>query len=714
MSTQWEWSTQDGFPGNVGTVLGNGGGDGWFRVQWDNHGSNSYQYTPDHQDIVRYNDPLENPIVSLFPQVVGAAYVEAKEEEEEAALAAGPPRELNLKRDPGAALWSASFEVALSALDTIWHKQRPLPSCQATLLSTLTTLSLGSQERLARLLLAPHPLALQLALQPQQDPSASLASLLLLASAARDGPDQVLPLLLSPEHALLPRALSLVVSDSTPAEDGLAALALLERLAGRSEEARTRLVALLLRQDDDDDSKKEEGAGGEEEGPPLPPLLERLSVRLVSVLLDPIKTPHADAHVLALRLLRSLLTQDRSLAARLLQTPLGSQLVPLVIQYSRFPDTAALIEEVTELAAAWIADLDSEAYVRTVLTAATIAGDYGKINQRLSSGGPPVVRQAMTIIRQHVQSQGAGGGSSSLEQERVVGQILQAGTLQAMVRGLDDWSASPDDVLSLAALCSALLAGSNQNEAVVDEIVSPSLVSALWPALMQPSIRDRRDVVDAVLAVLAARDGQDLKERSRKRPLLWPAVTPPHSLAAAAARAGARGGVVVAPSLGTTLAELFALWQHDRALARRSLEILTSVVAETGELEKDGLDCLLAAVEGAKSPPDEEDSRAALRIVGASTLTDEEDLLALLPTLVRWIVSNVEDKATVDAAVDLLLKLVDESGRATDALTHRQRTDGERHAEREGLAHSLPCSCGGGAPPQRRWFRRRFSCRRAR
>jgi hypothetical protein len=38
-------------------------------VQWDNHGSNSYQYTLDHQDIVRYNDPLENPIVSLFPQV---------------------------------------------------------------------------------------------------------------------------------------------------------------------------------------------------------------------------------------------------------------------------------------------------------------------------------------------------------------------------------------------------------------------------------------------------------------------------------------------------------------------------------------------------------------------------------------------------------------------------------------------------------------------
>lgn len=66
---QWEWSTQDGFPGNIGTVLGNGGGDGWFRVQWDNHGSNSYQYTLDHQDIVRYNDPLENPIVSLFPQV---------------------------------------------------------------------------------------------------------------------------------------------------------------------------------------------------------------------------------------------------------------------------------------------------------------------------------------------------------------------------------------------------------------------------------------------------------------------------------------------------------------------------------------------------------------------------------------------------------------------------------------------------------------------
>lgn len=32
---QWEWGNQDSFPGNVGTVLGHGGGDGWYRVQWE-------------------------------------------------------------------------------------------------------------------------------------------------------------------------------------------------------------------------------------------------------------------------------------------------------------------------------------------------------------------------------------------------------------------------------------------------------------------------------------------------------------------------------------------------------------------------------------------------------------------------------------------------------------------------------------------------------
>ena len=53
---KWEWGNQDSFNGNVGTVLGNGGGDGWYRVQWDTtNTSNSYQYMESHQDLVSIN-----------------------------------------------------------------------------------------------------------------------------------------------------------------------------------------------------------------------------------------------------------------------------------------------------------------------------------------------------------------------------------------------------------------------------------------------------------------------------------------------------------------------------------------------------------------------------------------------------------------------------------------------------------------------------------
>ena len=90
---QWEWGNQDSFPGNVGTVLGHGGGDGWYRVQWDtSNTSNSYQYMPEHQDIARFNDPLENPLAALFPSWAAEderQYVDVAEEEEEQAEGPG-------------------------------------------------------------------------------------------------------------------------------------------------------------------------------------------------------------------------------------------------------------------------------------------------------------------------------------------------------------------------------------------------------------------------------------------------------------------------------------------------------------------------------------------------------------------------------------------------------------------------------------------------
>jgi hypothetical protein len=328
------------------------------------------------------------------------------------------------------------------------------------------------------------------------------------------------------------------------------------------------------------------------------------------------------------------------LGESLFRTPLGQHLVPLILSYAAFADSGVVIDEVTELASGWTSGLHPEAYVRTVLTAATIGGDYGKINARLKAGGPSVVRQAVGIIRQHVMAQASG-----TDRERVVGQIWQAGTLEVILRGLDKWWAGREDVQSLAALCNGLLEGSNMNEAVVDAIVSPHLVAALWPALAHEHTSRDRASVEAVLSVLAARDMPNLKERSRKRPLLWPTVPPLHG-----------------QSMGTVLAQLYAYWAvEDPEVGRFCLELLASVVTEVGELEREGMDQLLSAV-GRVMPPEMEDARAALRIVGASTLTEEEDMVGRLPTLVAWVVRNVEDKATVETAIDLLLRLVDESG----------------------------------------------------
>lgn len=560
--------------------------------------------------------------------MTGAAYLESKDEA--AASLPLPFRQLNRKADPRLPDTQEAFSCALdSATRLLQHASLFTSPPKDALLGALISLCLGHASRLERVLSDPLLSGVLLPPASPSPPPLLPSHLMLLASLARDGATPLLDPLLSSRPDLLHSALALVLSDTTPLEHTTACLTFLERASSRSPAACQSLTSSLTSS---------------------PSTIPQLGQCLATRLLDPSTNPFVDAHVSALRLLRTLIQACPPLGESLFRTPLGQHLVPLILAYAAYADSGVVIDEVTELASGWTSNLHPEAYVRTVLTAATIGGDYGKINARLKAGGPSVVRQAVGIIRQHVMAQASG-----TDRERVVGQIWQAGTLEVILRGLDKWWAGREDVQSLAALCNGLLEGSNMNEAVVDAIVSPHLVAALWPALAHEHTSRDRASVEAVLSVLAARDMPNLKERSRKRPLLWPTVPPLHG-----------------QSMGTVLAQLYAYWAvEDPEVGRFCLELLASVVTEVGELEREGMDQLLSAV-GRIMPPEMEDARAALRIVGASTLTEEEDMVGRLPTLVAWVVRNVEDKATVETAIDLLLRLVDESGTsATGVLAFR-------------------------------------------
>ena len=98
------------------------------------------------------------------------------------------------------------------------------------------------------------------------------------------------------------------------------------------------------------------------------------------------------------------------------------------------------------------------------------------------------------------------------------------------------------------------------------------------------------------------------------------------------------------------------------------------MVAETGVLEQQHLDVLLAEEAAAEagdaaSRPLPPMAAAKLRIVGAACRSFEADANidtdALVGTVVAWLERAGEDKAVMDAALQLLLNLVD-NARAWD------------------------------------------------
>jgi hypothetical protein len=701
---QWEWGNQDSFAGNVGTVLGHGGGDGWYRVQWDQtNTSNSYQYMPEHQDIARFNDPLENPLAALFPawasederQYVKEEATNGGEHESVGAVL----NATNTLSVPGDALAEAGLSSLLTLLDEgLWrgvaggakgtgdHR-----SCQLVW-GALAQLGLGSASRGATILQHPsaqaavaaalaHVIGEGVGSAAGNDEELELdGALLLLASAARTGPAAVVHARLVGERGLLPALVRIMTTDAGTAAGGsraLLALSTLDALVGSGAEgpsptARDALAA-VLRED--------------------PALWDAFVAVSLDGLLEPTRVCQAAAHVMVLRLLRAVLGEASDCDGRrdgsgALEAPLlpwqqvKDRLVWLLEAYAGLAESVVVMEELLLLMVAWIGRdgaSRAEAAAMTILANALL-DRFDRVNDTLLHAPRAVLLAAPGLLRRAVLSKGTEGAA----RERSVDRLLRAGTLNFLFEGDYDWAGRESGhVLELRALLQLLLQSGGPGRE--EQVVSLPLVRALLPVLRSPGAQGDTEeqhaqdavVVAGVLRILADRlpsaekqglacvrprlvggphlhsHPQQQGRRRRRQRLLW----------------GALGGDLASAVCATYRRFARDGGQDQEEVGALALRILASVVAETGVLEQQHLDVLLAETRGARG---EDGSRllplppmaaAKLRIVGAACRSFEADANvdtdALVGTVVEWLDRASEDKAVMDAALQLLLNLVD-------------------------------------------------------
>ncbi len=707
---QWEWGNQDSFLGNVGTVLGHGGGDGWYRVQWDtSNTTNSYQYMPEHQDIARFNDPLENPLAALFPSWAAEderQYVDVAEEEEQAEGPGGAEggsavlNATNVLPLPEEALAEAGTSCLLALLDDgLWRgvaaTRTPGDSSCGRLLmwGAMGRLGLGSAARMAAIL--QHPSA-----QPAVAAAAAHViggggelgggedaldgAMLLVASAALTGPAAVVRARLVGEPGLLSALVRIIATGgSTPGAHALLALSILSALVASSEvgpssEPVRALVAVL----------REDRA-----------LWEGFVAMCLDGLLDASRVCQTAAHVMVLRLLRAVLlasssssssegddAEGRLLKAQLLPWPrVKDRLVRLMEAYAGLAESAVVMEELLLLMVAWIgpgaAGAEAEAAAMTILANALL-DRFDRVNDTFLHAPHSVLLSAPSLLQRAVRSR-----ADAAARERSVDRLLRAGTLNFLFEGEYDWTGrEAGHVLELRALLQLLLeSGAPGRE---EQIVSLPLVRALLPVLRSPVAQGGTEgqqgaqdaaVVAGVLQILASRlpptDKPGLAplqsrigqpqphhqgRRRRRQRLLWAAL----------------GGDLASAVCATyhRVAQEEEEEEEDGEVGALALRILASVVAELGVLEQQHLDVLLAEEAAAEagdaaSRPLPPMAAAKLRIVGAACRSFEADANidtdALVGTVVAWLERAGEDKAVMDAALQLLLNLVD-NARAWD------------------------------------------------
>lgn len=467
MEWQWDWGNQDSFPGNVGTVLGGGGSEGWYRVRWDNGATNSYQYRPNHQDIIRYQDPLSDSLASLFPELDDAHYVSEGPSE----TGASPEilRE-HIKLDATEMVRSNLFPFALNTLASVWPVVTKLPKGVDSLMDALLALSAGSKSRVDTLI-SQETL-------PVLGMGGSPSGLLLLANAAKYGGEATL--LRLEGSGALDLALAALRSDDKVSIG--TALTLAAPLVQRPDGKHT--LSKLSEKD-----------------------LERLLLVLESVLEGNDQHLHVATFVL-LEVIGGLPLPPYLRNAHL------PRLRGVFRAYSRAQqESGSVVQAAFTCLQAW---LQSEPIVLAELAVETavLLEDFTRVNHVVATAkDPEVAARLLAVLTSSIEDR------VDLAREKAIRLLLKADTIKRLVPVLiADPRPAGIKAKELARFATAVL--SKNTADVVGPVVGPSMVKALLLGLSSPDVHDDTESVTTILNVLHAR--MVAKEGGKKMlPLVW-------------------------------------------------------------------------------------------------------------------------------------------------------------------------------------------------
>lgn len=718
----------------------------------------------EHQDISRFNDPLENPLATLFPSLPSgeSEYVEEGEPQEEKQGGEAPVAALNatnIVAFPHDVLAEAGLDALLALLPVLWpsdnenngsrgdnndqdegreageEREEQQEQRRNLLWACLARLGVGRRARIDKIFQYPATqasISAALANAHQLDAGDrgdERGDLLFLAAAARSGSDRVLERLMNPQEGLIARVLTLVMSSPPPSSELLLlAFSFLDSAIKHNEGSQ---VAAVLRND---------GA-----------LLEATVHACLHHVLDPLRVPEASVHVLAMRFLQWVFVCRReghlffgggggSLGGKQSQLQwlhLKERFVVLLETYAAFVSSKIVMEELLRLTvgcirseeATWVDRKEGEEEDNiaemTILTKALL-DEFEAVNESLICASRAVLLQAPSLLERAVLSR-----RDLNNRERSVNLFLRAGTLQVLFKGDYDWKGSEEaHVPALGKLVQVLLKAAPSGR--MEHLVPLPLVRALLPVLLETT---NAEVAGAILHIYAHRLPN---EGSRKDTLLGRA--DPHISNASGTgegnsngsgsgsgggggssggnRSGSGGGtrssrkgpgaggegslwVSLGPTLVRTLCSCYHRFVEEKLVPALALKVLTSVMQETGEMEQEDLDLLLLSSpldqangpektkrtqqhkggndqeeekqEGEEEAEEEEEGAgenlpvthliAKLRIVALACRSFEADpsvdTTALVTLVIRWLELHAQDKAVVDAGMQILLNLVD-------------------------------------------------------
>jgi len=696
----WEWGTQDAFAGNVGTVLGSGGGDGWYRVMWETtHTSNSYQYTLEHQDISRFNDPMENPFSTLFPALSEglSTYVDESHSPGESAKACDDTA--NVVPFIAEALSEAGMDALLDRLCDLWslveimeREGRQESKDQRTmLLACLASLGMRSPGRMAKIY--EHSLARILvkeALIRLEDACFGCGHLFFLAAVCRSGPDDALNRLLQPSYHLIARLLHSLLSRKSSIDATCMSIFVLDTLICRREDVVLREISTTLR---------ESGPG----------FVHGILTACLERILSSKECFYAAAHVLALRVIRRVYRVQ----ADLLQpsdeekgkfAQLQERFRGLLDTYATYASSKVVVEELLRLLLDWIktdaatsgSDYAKRQCARVKILARALLDECEEVNETLLRAPRQVILEAPNILRHALRAR-----NDMALRKRSVNLLLRAGTLRILYQG--DYAWTGPEVQHLTSLCSLL-----------DELVisAPERTYHIVPLpLMRALLHVLSNTTDtaAVKAILQVYEYRLRVRENNTKGIFEATVCNGHgdndsrNVREGGNRAVSNNGrgtshdnvgheafwTTLGPSLAHALCVSYSRLSDDVTSRVLALKILASVVQETGVLEQKDVEILLSSppwiIEDVKALGIElkkfengstkttkraEDNVSALliasklRIIAMACRSFEMqvqiNMRALVKQTVEWLKLNMKSKLVIEVALQLLLSLIDD------------------------------------------------------